>query len=112
MKLRAISIAFAIAGFAGTAAASNQNQALPPVQVSVYDVSGCAPPTDASACEPFHYWVRANFSRREIGMLFGSRTSYPEYLTGGIDRLQKRYQVLVQEFVAARSAAGEHIAVK
>jgi hypothetical protein len=45
-------------------------------------------------------------------MLFGARTNYPENLTGGIERLHGRYQVLLQEYVAARAAAGVHVAVQ
>lgn len=113
MKLHAIpiTIAIAIAGIAGTAAAGDR-RVLPPVVVSASDLSGCAPPTAAAACENFHYWIRANFSEREIGMLFGARTSYPEYLTGGVERLHERFQTLVQEYVAARAATSEHIAAR
>lgn len=113
MKLSAITIAtaIAVAGFAGTAAAANQ-QSLPPLQVSAARASGCEPPADAPACGDFHRWIRANFSEREIGMLFGNRSSYPEYLSGGIATLKKRYQVLVRQYVAAQHAASEHIAVK
>lgn len=73
------------------------------------DVSGtaiaqCVPPDDAggSACDRFHDLIRANFTRREIGMLFGARTSYPEYLVGGFDRLQRRHQAVVQAYLTAQ----------
>ncbi|MBS0432332.1 MAG: hypothetical protein JSS21_08010 [Proteobacteria bacterium] len=111
MKLHAITIAIAMAAFAGAAAAGNQ-QTMSPVYVSPADVAACTPPSDAPACGNFHRWIRANFSEREIGMLFGARTSYPESLTGGIDRLQKRYQALVQEYVAQQNAASEQVAAK
>ena len=45
-------------------------------------------------------------------MLFGARTSYPEYLTGGIDRVQRRYELLTQQYLAAQSPAAWQIAAK
>lgn len=110
MKLRiiAIAIAFAVPGFAAAASVHT----LPPVHVSSAEVASCTPPADAPACADFHRWIRAHFSKREIGMLFGTRTSYPENLTGGIDRLQKRYQALTQEYVAQVNAASGQFAAK
>lgn len=100
MKLQAITIAISFAGVAGVAAAADNTQPLSPVMVSG-EVAACTPPADAQACGNFHRFIRANFSEREIGMLFGYRTSYPEYLTGGIDRLQRRYQLAVQAYAVA-----------
>jgi hypothetical protein len=111
MKLQAITIAVAFAGFAGAAAAQNSNQALSPVVVSG-EAAACTPPSAEPACGNFHRFIRANFSAREIGMLFGDRTSYPEYLTGGIDRVQRRYEVLTQQYFAAQSPATWQIAAK
>ena len=111
MKLNAIPLAIILAGLAGSAVAGNQ-QDLPPVNVSAAVSLSCEPPSDASACENFHRWIRANFSRREIGMLFGTRTNYPEEQTGGIDRLHTRYEALLHEYVAAQAAMGVHIAVQ
>jgi len=108
MKLQAITIAIAFAGIAGAAAAAD-NEGLPPVVVSGV-AAACAPPSATPACGNFHRFIRANFSSREIGMLFGDRTSYPEYLTGGIDRTRERYRSLVQEYVAAQSPAVWQIA--
>ncbi|HEY9111544.1 MAG TPA: hypothetical protein VIM92_07210 [Rhodanobacteraceae bacterium] len=72
------------------------------------------PPNDHTgrACDDFSQLVRANFSAREIGMLFGASTSYPESLTGGVERLQKRYQALLQGYVAQRNLAKQQIAIK
>lgn len=109
MKMQAITVAIALAGFAGVAAAQNPGDTLRPVVVSG-TVAACTPPSDAPACGNFHRFIRANFSSREIGMLFGYRTSYPEYLTGGIERVQRRYQLLSQEYVAAQVPAGPEIA--
>lgn len=105
MKLNAISIAIVLAGIAGVASAAGQSQALPEVNVTAAGISACTPPSDAPACAEFHSWIRANFTQHEIGMLFGASTSYPEYLTGGIARLQRRYQTKLQEYVAAQQVA-------
>ena len=110
MKLSAISFAIAFAGFAGVAFAGQPGQTtLSSVTVSSLGLSGCAPPNDTAghACDAFNQMIRAKFSRREIGMLFGASTSYPEHVTGGIDRLQRRYQVVMQEYLAAQQAASK-----
>ena len=111
MKLQTITIAVVFAGFAGAAAAQNPGQALSPVEVSG-EAAVCKPPTAAAACGNFHRFIRANFSSREIGMLFGNRTSYPEYLTGSIDRTRERYRLLVQEYVAEQSPTVREIAAR
>lgn len=99
MKLSAISIAIVIAGIAGVASAAGQEQILPPVNVSGAGISACTAPnaTTGHARDGDNQFLRANFSVREIGMLFGYQTSYAEGLTGGIDRLQRRYQDLLQQ---------------
>jgi hypothetical protein len=115
MKLSAISIATAIAGFAGVAfAGQSAGTMLSPVTVSSAAWPGCTPPNDTSghACDAFNDLVRANFSAREIGMLFGAATSYPEHRNGGIDRLQQRYQVVMQQYLAAQQAGSAQIAAK
>lgn len=107
MKLSAISLALVLVGVAGVASAAGQGRVMPPINVQGVNGSACEPPNDTSghACDSYDQFLRANFTQREIGMLFGARTSYPEYRTGGIDRLQRRYQVLLQQYVAAHSAA-------
>ncbi len=116
MKLRTISISIviAIAGFTSAAAAGQSVEALRPIIVSGSTTAQCVPPNDHTghACDGFNQLIRANFSAREIGMLFGASTSYPESQTGGIERLQKRYNMLLQEFVAAQNAPGEQFAGK
>lgn len=101
---------------AGVASAAGQHRVLPQVVVSGVDVSACTPPNDNTghACDAYDQFLRTNFTQREIGMLFGYQTSYPENLTGGIDRLQKRYSTLLQQFIAAHSAvnAGADVAAK
>ncbi len=115
MKPSAISIAIVLAGSAMAAAAGQPRRAMQPVTVSAAWIAGCEPPNDTTGhnCDEFNQMVRAHFSRREIGMLFGARTSYPENLTGGIDHLQRRYQVLAQEYMAVqRQATNADIAAK
>jgi len=113
MKLSAISIAIVFAGVVGVASAAGQNKVMPQIKVQAAGISACTPPSDVPACANFHRWIRANFSEREIGMLFGASTAYPEYLTGGIDRLQRRYEAVVQEYLAAQQAASKaSIAIK
>lgn len=108
MKLSAISIAIVIAGMAGSAFAAGQDEIMPPVTVVGAPAAECAPPNDHTghACDAFNQLVRANFTPREIGMLFGNASSYPELLTGGIERLQRRYQAVLQEYMAAQQSAG------
>ncbi|HEX5961792.1 MAG TPA: hypothetical protein VFY97_11175 [Rhodanobacteraceae bacterium] len=115
MKLSAISIAIVIAGVTGVASAAAQGQTLPLVNVTGAPIAECAPPsvTFGHACDAFNQMIRANFTPREIGMLFGAWSSYPEYLSGGIDTLQRRYQAVLQEYVAAQDAASKAaVAVK
>ncbi|HEX7368897.1 MAG TPA: hypothetical protein VF284_01275 [Rhodanobacteraceae bacterium] len=104
MKLYALTFAIVAASLAGNAFAQGSTQQMPPVAVSGMDISGCTPPADAPACGAFHQAIRANFSRREIGMLFGSRTNYPEGRTGGIDQLQRRYNAWLRGYIASQQA--------
>jgi hypothetical protein len=73
-------------------------------------VIDCTPPNDSSDCAALHEQIRANFSPREIGMLFGARTSYPEYPTS-YDRVKARYDTLTSDFAATISGASA-VAVK
>lgn len=116
MKLSAISIVIVLASIAGVASAAGQHKVMQPITVAGVDVSACTPPNDTTGhvCDDYDQFLRANFSAREIGMLFGYQTSYPENLTGGIDRLQRRYESLLQQYVAAHSAvrAGSDVAAR
>lgn len=105
MKLHVITVAIVSSYFAAAAVAGEQQRMLPSVEVSARSIQACTPPAYAPSCEGLHRLIRANFSDREIRMLFGHPSSFPEYLTGGIDRLHKRYDGLVQEYVAAQQAA-------
>lgn len=114
MKLRAIPAAVAVVmvALSGVAFAGGQTQELPSVTVHGALLVECAPPNDqvAHACDAFNELVYANFTSREIGMLFGYRTSYPEYLTGGVERLQARYQALMEQYVAQQGAVTQQVA--
>jgi len=63
--------------------------------------ANCAPPSDLVACTSWHQVIRANFSAREIGILFGTATSYPEFATS-YARIKSRYARLQNEFSANR----------
>jgi hypothetical protein len=57
----------------------------------------CAPPNSAQACAAFHAEIRRNFTQREIGMLFGGATSYPEYRTS-YSRVVARYDNFARSY--------------
>ncbi len=56
----------------------------------------CTPPAAAPDCADFHALLRANFTERELGMLFGAATAHPEYRTS-YDRARERYVNLVRD---------------
>jgi hypothetical protein len=63
------------------------------------DLDGkCKPPSDVAMCAEWHRVIRRNFAPREIGMLFGTATSYPEFATS-YSRVKERYDRLRNEFV-------------
>ena len=114
MKLRTIIITIALAGFADAAAAGRAVRTLQPVIVSGAAIAQCVPPNGhpGQARDRFKQLVHANCSAREIGMLVDAWTPYPESLSGGIERQQKRHQTMLREYLAAQYAAGGHIAAK
>lgn len=68
------------------------------------DLDGkCKPPSDAAICADWHRVIRRNFTPREIGVLFGTATSYPEY-TESYSRVKERYDRLRDEFADYSSA--------
>src|SRR5215470_18704501 len=91
-------LALALCAAAGFAAADEDDTVLAPVIVEGVDgyriVEDCTPPADAPMCTGFHALIRANFNEREIGMLFGAATSYPEYRTS-YSMVKDRYDDLV-----------------
>ncbi len=93
--LLALSLCAACAGYA----VAQDEEVLSPVIVEHVDgyriVENCTPPADAPECAGFHALIRQNFDEREIGMLFGAATSYPEYRTSYWS-VRERYDNLVR----------------
>ena len=96
-------LASAIAGAA-------ERQSLATVDVNSSSQSDCTPPNDRAACAAWHQEIRRNFSSREIGMLFGAATSYPEYKTS-YSNVKARYDRLQGEF-AANLTTGNTVAAQ
>jgi hypothetical protein len=96
-------IGLVLAGSAG----ANQNLDAVNVNSSALD---CTPPSDSQLCSAWHAEIRRNFSSREIGMLFGAATSYPEY-RNRYSSVKERYERLQGEF-AATHMSGESVASK
>ena len=92
---RFISIVLGTGLLAATCFANAAGQ-LAPVNVRGPAIADCTPPSDSQDCADFHAAIRKNFSTREIGMLFGAASTYPEYLTGN-DRLRARYAAFVHQ---------------
>ena len=89
--------------FLGSAcAAERQNLEVVKVTSSGLD---CTPPNASAVCSAWHEQIRRNFTAREIGMLFGAATSYPEYRTS-YSRVKDRYDRLQGEFAATWQANG------
>jgi hypothetical protein len=69
-------------------------------QVTVHQdrpsTTDCTPPNDFKECADFHAAIRRNFSKHEIGMLFGAATSYQEYRTS-FDRARAKYAAFVRD---------------
>jgi hypothetical protein len=91
-------LALALCAASGYAGAQYADTTLAPVIVEGVDgyriVEDCTPPADAPECSGFHALIRANFNEREIGMLFGAATAYPEYRTS-YSSVKERYDDLV-----------------
>lgn len=94
---RLTSIVFGAGLLAATSIASAAGQLAPvTVHQSTESVAGCTPPNDSKVCAEFHAAIRRNFSTREIGMLFGAATAYPEYLTRN-DHVRAKYAAFVRD---------------
>jgi hypothetical protein len=89
-------LAAAALSVAGYAAAQ---ETLEPVIVDHVDgywiAENCTPPSAAPECAGFHEMIRQHFTDREIGMLFGAATAYPEYRTS-YNQVRERYDNLVR----------------
>jgi len=66
----------------------------------------CTPPNGSAACAKLHGLIRANFSAREIAMLFGSATAQPASLTS-YSRVQERYARFLRDADAAGTVASK-----
>lgn len=105
-QLHVMTLGAVLTLLAGSALADGHvSPASKPVPLPV-NIEACTPPTDAPQCAEFHRALRARFSNRELGMLFGHQSSYPESLTGGVERLRHRYEAAVQQYKLAQQAAG------
>jgi len=94
MKRTLLALAFfSAAGYAGA------QETLEPVIVDHVDgywiAENCQPPSSAPECAGFHEMIRQHFTDREIGMLFGAATAYPEYRTS-YSQVRERYDNLVR----------------
>jgi len=96
--LFAIAISAATIGYA-CAEVLYDDQVLAPVIVEHVDINrlvqNCTPPQAAPECAGFHELIRQSFTEREIGMLFGAATAYPEYRTS-YNSVRERYESLLR----------------
>jgi len=92
MKMQESAIAIGLFAFAAIACAGEPQSSLRTVTVRPASIAAkaahyaahardCTPPNSAAECAAFHEEIRRNFSGREIGMLFGAVTAYPESRT-------------------------------
>ena len=98
------------AGLLAATSLVNAAGQLEPVQVQGSAIN-CTPPNDSAVCSAWHAEIRRNFTPREIGLLFGARTSYPNY-GATFDRLQARYNTLQGEFAVTHAAELDAVASK
>lgn len=104
MTAHKIAIAAAgIALFSGFAVAQDELQLEPVIVRGIPPTAleDCTPPNalDTPLCAAWQDTIRRHFTEREIGMLFGAATSYPEYRTS-YSRVKERYQWLQDDFAA------------
>ncbi|MBS0582785.1 MAG: hypothetical protein JSS42_06760 [Proteobacteria bacterium] len=100
--------------FASAASAADPQAPLDPVTVRSIPAKApampamltldCTPPNSAQQCGAFHGEVRRHFSNREIGMLFGAATAYPEYRSS-YSFVKSRYENFAREYDARNLTA-------
>ena len=95
LTLGTLAASLAISGIASAAGETTQ-RTLTPITVKHRATLDCTPPSSEEACAFMHAQIRHAFSKREIGMLFGARSSYPEYPIS-YARLNQRYQALARD---------------
>jgi len=91
-------------------AAANAQRELEAVTVQSHQVD-CTPPSSSALCSALHAQIRSHFTMREIGVLFGARTSYPEAQTA-YEGLNVRYQNLMREVAANITSTSDAVAVR
>jgi hypothetical protein len=79
-----------------SAASDTLQRTLTPITVSHGTPLDCTPPSSEEACAFMHAQIRHVFNKREIGMLFGARSSYPEYLAS-YEHVSQRYQAFLHD---------------
>src|SRR5512144_2989359 len=88
------------AGLLTAASLANANTSGQLAAVTVHQdrpsAADCTPPNDSKECADFHAAIRRNFSKHEIGMLFGAAASYQEYKTS-FDRVRAEYAAFVRD---------------
>lgn len=85
----------AVSGLCG-AASDTLQRTLTPITVSHDTLLDCTPPSSEEACAFMHAQIRHVFNKREIGMLFGARSSYPEYLAS-YAQVNERYRAFLRD---------------
>ncbi|WP_395682329.1 hypothetical protein [Dokdonella sp.] len=93
-----------------SAGAANAQRELEAVTVQSRHVD-CTPPSASALCSALHAQIRSQFTLREIGMLFGARTSYPEAQTA-YEGLNARYGNLVREVAATFASTSDAVAAR
>jgi hypothetical protein len=93
-------IGIALFGTAGAA----ERQSLDAVKVNSSGLD-CTPPNASDVCSAWHAQIRRSFTQREIGMLFGARTSYSEYRTS-YSQVKERYDRLQNDFASTYQSSG------
>jgi hypothetical protein len=87
------------AGLLAATSLANANSSGQLAQVTVHQdrpATDCTPPNDNKECADLHAAIRKNFSRHEIGMLFGAATGYQEYKTS-YDRVRAKYAAFARD---------------
>jgi len=77
-------------------ARDNADRTLAPITIHRDTLPECTPPSSRSVCAPLHAQIRHVFSRREIGLLFGHRSSYADYWSS-YDLVRARYQAFLRD---------------
>ena len=103
MIVHKLAIAAALVSLSGFAIAQDDLELAPVIVRGIPPAAleDCTPPNanDSAMCAAFQDAIRRNFSEREIGMLFGAATAYPEYRTS-YSWVKERYQWLQEDFAA------------